>query len=88
MRELKNNLSKYLQRVRNGEQVVVTSRGKPVATIAPPSKQDRTLDEKLEELEKRGILTRGRGQLVPRMPRVKLRGKGPSASEIVLQNRR
>ena len=35
MRELKNNLSRYLERVRAGEQVVVTDHGRPVARLTP-----------------------------------------------------
>ena len=34
VRELKNRLSEYLRRVANGERVVVTERGRPVATLA------------------------------------------------------
>ena len=33
MRDLKNNLSRYLERVRDGEEVVVTDRGRPVARL-------------------------------------------------------
>jgi len=33
VRELKNSLSRYLKKVRAGETVVVTDRGKPVARI-------------------------------------------------------
>jgi prevent-host-death family protein len=88
VREFKNNLSQYLQRARNGEQVVVTSRGKPVATVTSPPTREKTLDEKLDDLAARGILTRAQGKYVARMPKVRLRGEGPTASEIVLQNRR
>ena len=35
VRELKAHLSQYLDRVRAGETVVVTDRGKPVARIEP-----------------------------------------------------
>lgn len=35
MRELKNSLSRYLKRVREGETVVVTDRGEPIARIIP-----------------------------------------------------
>ena len=35
VRELKNRLSEYLRRVQSGEEVVVTSRGKPVAQLLP-----------------------------------------------------
>ena len=33
VRELRNNLSKYLERVRGGEEVIVTDRGRPVARV-------------------------------------------------------
>jgi prevent-host-death family protein len=33
MRELRDHLSKYLARVREGDEIVVTDRGKPVARI-------------------------------------------------------
>jgi prevent-host-death family protein len=35
VRELKNNLSKYLKLLRQGEPVVVTSQGTPVARLLP-----------------------------------------------------
>jgi prevent-host-death family protein len=35
VRELKNNLSRYLDRVRGGEDVVVTDRGVPIARLSP-----------------------------------------------------
>jgi prevent-host-death family protein len=34
VRDLKNNLSRYLDRVREGEDVIVTERGKPVARLS------------------------------------------------------
>ncbi|MBN2388882.1 MAG: type II toxin-antitoxin system prevent-host-death family antitoxin [Anaerolineales bacterium] len=34
-RELKNRLSQYLRRVKAGETVVITERGKPVGQIVP-----------------------------------------------------
>lgn len=36
IRELKNNLSKYLGLVRRGEEVLVTDRGVVVASLRPP----------------------------------------------------
>ena len=39
IRELKNHLSKYIHRVQNGEELIVTSRGKPVARLMPPSEE-------------------------------------------------
>jgi prevent-host-death family protein len=35
VREMKNNLSKYLKRAQAGEEVIVTDRGRPVARLGP-----------------------------------------------------
>jgi prevent-host-death family protein len=35
VRDLKNSLSRYLKRVKEGESIVVTERGRPVARILP-----------------------------------------------------
>lgn len=59
--ELKAGLSKYLARVKRGEQVVITERGRPIAKLVPMPARPAGLDEKgwqhLLELERRGILT-------------------------------
>ena len=35
VRDLKNRLSEYLRRVQSGEEVVITSRGRPIAQLGP-----------------------------------------------------
>jgi prevent-host-death family protein len=40
VRELRQNLSKYLERVKNGEDLVVTERGKVVARLVPAVQAD------------------------------------------------
>ena len=35
VRELRQNLSKYLERIKRGERLEVTERGRPVAVLAP-----------------------------------------------------
>lgn len=42
--ELRQNLSKYLRRVENGERLVVTDRNKPVAMLGPPPATGPKLD--------------------------------------------
>lgn len=60
VRELRQNLSVYLRRVRRGEALEVTERGKPVATLNPI----REPDDWCASLEARGIrLRRGAGNL-------------------------
>lgn len=60
VRELRQNLSVYLRRVKRGERLEVTERGRPVATLEPIGAED----DRVARLEARGlILRRGRGNL-------------------------
>ncbi len=59
IRELRQDLSRYLRRVRAGERLIVTERRQPVAVIEP------WVDESdpLERLIGQGLATRGAGGL-------------------------
>lgn len=48
IRELRNHLSQYLDRVRAGEELIVTDRGTAVARIVPVD-QPRTFDRLVED---------------------------------------
>jgi prevent-host-death family protein len=37
IRDLKNNLSRYMRRVAGGERIIVTDHGRAVAEISPPA---------------------------------------------------
>lgn len=52
VREFKSHLSQYLARVRQGEEVIITDRGVPVARIEPVSRVE--LPAKLQELVRTG----------------------------------
>ena len=43
VRELRQNLSKYLRRVERGERLEVTERGRPVAVLAPLGESESPL---------------------------------------------
>jgi prevent-host-death family protein len=45
VRELRENLSAYLDRVKAGEEIVITERGKRIARIVGPSKLDQLIAE-------------------------------------------
>ena len=45
IRELKNRLSSYIDRVRAGEEVIVTDRGRPVARLSALDAADDRLAE-------------------------------------------
>jgi prevent-host-death family protein len=55
VRELKSRLSEYLRRAADGEEVLVTSRGQPVARLMPPRKH-RSRITRSGEAEAVGLL--------------------------------
>jgi antitoxin (DNA-binding transcriptional repressor) of toxin-antitoxin stability system len=75
--ELKNRLSHYLRIVRRGEPILVRDRHRVIARIEPAGGESGAADseeERLAELEARGIIRRGRGRitadLLSRRPKV------------------
>jgi len=82
IRELKNSLSGYLRRIREGETVVVTDRGVPIARIIPTGVPDT-----IARLMAEGRVTWSGRNFVP--PRNPIRMKpGPPLSEYVAEDRR
>lgn len=61
--ELKATLSEQLRAVRQGEGILVTDRGIPVARLLPIEPQDDPLAARLAQLERSGVLQRGSGAL-------------------------
>ena len=59
--ELKAGLSKYLARVKRGEQVVITERGRPIAKLVPlpprPPGVDADEWDRLVDMERQGRIT-------------------------------
>jgi prevent-host-death family protein len=87
VRELKTHLSAYLNRARCGERIVVTSRGQPVAELSGPPTREKSIEERLREMEARGEIRLGKGKYVPPKRLIPLQGEGPSVSEMVLEDR-
>lgn len=61
--KLKASLSEYLSKVKAGEEVLVTDRGKPVAKIVPVKTGKLKLPHHLLELERAGLVCIGKGKL-------------------------
>ncbi|MCI0586322.1 MAG: hypothetical protein L0323_05730 [Planctomycetes bacterium] len=80
--QLRDNLRRYLDHVRAGGTVVVLDRGKPIAEIRPigarPAGRPITDDERLDALEREGIIRRGTGRL-PNGFLEAIRRRGPIA---------
>ena len=72
--KLKASLSEYLSKVKAGEEVIVTDRGKPIAKIVPLKRSETAIPSHLLTLEKAGLARIGRGKLRAdfwKMPRPK-----------------
>jgi len=83
VRELKNRLSEYLRKVKAGERVVVTERGKAVAVI---STARSSIDQGIEALVRERAARWGGGK--PRGARRPPNIKGPSVADAVIEGRR
>ncbi|PYQ96244.1 MAG: prevent-host-death protein [Acidobacteria bacterium] len=83
-RELKTRLGGYLQRVRQGQTLVITDRGQAVAELKPLAGAG-TDDAALERLKDIGAVTRLENRrLVPFRP---VRSRGPSVAEAIVEDR-
>lgn len=60
---LKASLSELLARVKAGEELIVTERGRPVAKIMPLRRDPAGLPADLLELERAGLVRIGSGRL-------------------------
>jgi len=63
--ETKAKLSALLDRVKAGEEVTITDRGVPVARIVPIPVTEVDWDERLERLERQGVIRRPKKKLEP-----------------------
>lgn len=71
--KLKASLSEFLRRVKAGEEVLVTERGRVIARLAPPASSG-ALPDHLREMERQGLVKIGARKLPKdfwRMPRPK-----------------
>lgn len=85
IRELRENLRSWLDRVKEGDQVVVTERGKPIARIDAIGAESR-LDELIRLGIVRPALSKKRHVIdISKLPDL---GPGPTLTDIVIQQRR
>lgn len=82
VRDLKNNLSRYLDRVQAGDEVIVTDRGRPVARLSSLGHPT----DRLAELIASGAVRPPRSTTRHR-PARRIRAKGP-VSDLVAEQRR
>jgi antitoxin (DNA-binding transcriptional repressor) of toxin-antitoxin stability system len=90
--ELRNSLSRYLDHVRAGGRVMIYDRDTPIAEIVPLNKRTdkkKRDEERLARLERKGLVTRGKGgvgEWLKRWKPVRIPG-GASVVEAILEER-
>jgi prevent-host-death family protein len=80
IRELRTNLSRYVEQVKTGEEIVVTDHGKPVAKLVPLNGE-----RKIDRLIREGVVIPARSR-TGWLPEKLIPVKG-SVSDIVIQQR-
>ena len=85
IRELKQNLSKYIKKTQHGERIIITDRKKEVALLLPFTKEE-TEGEKLTAMLKEGMIQWKGGK--PKGTVSKPRILGPTVAEAVIEDRR
>ena len=81
IRELRAGLSRYVEQVKQGEEIVVTEHGKPVARLVPMNGE-----RKIDRLIREGVLIPARSPRGP-LPEPIRTAKDVGLSEIVLEMR-
>jgi prevent-host-death family protein len=61
--KLKSSLSEYLLKVKAGQEIIITDRGKPIAKIVPIKRSEIEIPAHLLTLERAGMVRIGKGTL-------------------------
>jgi prevent-host-death family protein len=82
-RELKTNLSKYLRRVKAGETIIVTERGKEIGQIMPVA---QSMEERMKTLTEAGFLKWNGKKVEPYEP-IAINLSGKQVSDLIVEDR-
>ena len=87
IKELKNNLSRYLARVKMGEDVIITERGKTVARIVKEDPGNASIRIALTPLVEKGLVTLP-SQKINKEALSPVKVPGKPVSEMAIEDRR
>jgi prevent-host-death family protein len=88
VKELKNCLTQYLRRTKQGEEVIVTERGNPIALIQPIKSAEKalSLEARLARVAAQGLVALPTQKPLKRVRLVRVSGK-PISKAIVEERR-
>jgi len=87
VKDVKNNLSRFLVQVKSGEEVLITERGMPVARIVKEDSGKRLMRATLGRLAERGLIALPSRSLL-KDPAPVGEAPGKPVSEMVCEDRR
>ena len=88
VRTFSMNPSQYIARARKGEDVIVTVWDMPAVRLVPIQTQSPTVAEQLQNLSKLAGAKVPQSKPSIQIVKVTLKGEGPLASEMLLEDRR
>jgi prevent-host-death family protein len=83
-RELKSKLSEYLRRVKNGQTIIVTERGKVIAQLGPAK---QSVEERIWAMVDAGLADWNGKRPKPHKPKI-INKTGRLMSDMVVEDRR
>ena len=86
--DLRNHLSRYLDHVRGGGEVLVLDRDRPVARIVAPLAPGQPADDRLARLERRGLVRVGAAGMPAWRGRQPTRLRGSVLRDLLDERRR
>jgi prevent-host-death family protein len=88
VKQLKDRLTEYLRHTKQGEEVIITERGKPIALIQPIGSAAKavSIEAKLARLAAQGAVTLPTQKPLKRVRLVKVSGK--PISKVIVEDRR
>jgi len=86
IKELKNNLSSYLTRVKSGEEVIITDRGKIFARIVKEEASKKSIQASLAPLIVKGLIKLP-GREINKRNLSPIQVPGKPVSDMVLEDR-
>jgi prevent-host-death family protein len=87
IRELKNNLSRFLSRVKSGEALIVTERGRAIARILREEDFAGSDRKQIYTLAQQGLVTLRKSELRSKKTLPTQQG-GPQLSDMIISERR
>jgi prevent-host-death family protein len=87
IKDVKNNLSRFLVQVKTGEEILITERGVPVARIVKENCEDRSIRAALGRLAQRRLIALPSRSIL-KDPVAAIEAPGKPVSEMVIEDRR